>query len=539
MRQAKWDLRWDEDRAAAAVASGYWANRTVADHCAEWLVNKPDHVAVIDGDLTFTFRQLHAQARQLASGLIAYGLKPGETIAFQLPNWHEAVVLNLAAAMAGLILAPMTPIYRDREIGFMIADSRARMMFIPELFRGYDYPAMMRRLDLDIAVAVVRGNAAGFIAFSELLATDGDVPLAGSDPNDVKMIMYTSGTTGRAKGVLHTHNSLQAENRMRQVPLGLTDRDILYNPSTVTHVTGALYSLCLPFTLGCATILADIWDPAAAVAAMRRHRATGMMASTVFLEALTAEAKRQAEHLPDLRFYLCGGAQMRAETLTAASEQFTNCAFARVYGSTEVPNITTGITDRARLAECSETDGSIWECEAKVVDPQSGVPLSTGSEGEIAARGPQMFLGYTREEDNDGAFTVDGFFRTGDLGRIVDGFVTVTGRSKDLIIRAGENISPKEVEDILLRHPAIDDIAIVAMPSVRTGEMACAFIIPRDGASIDVAEIARFLIAAGLAKQKIPERIEIVHELPRTAIGKVRKDVLRTIARDFASSPTS
>lgn len=545
-----WAVRWNSDRAAASVHSGAWKNVTVATAAAALLARVPERILVIEGDRGFTVREIHAAAERLARALRRRGLVPGDTITFQLPNWHEAMIVSLAAAMAGLVLNPITPIYRDAEVGFMLDDSRSKLIFVPAAFRGYDFPAMVKRLLPGLAapvdVIVLRGDAAGFTSWDALLdegvgeeggEDGGELPLPGADPDAVKLVMYTSGTTGRAKGVIHSHNSLHAENWMRQAHLGIGPDDVLFNPSPVTHVTGMLYALCLPFTLGVTTILMDVWDASAAIASMRRHRATGMVASTIFLQELLAAGQAQDEHLPDLRFFLCGGAQVRPELILEATDHFANCAFSRIYGSTEVPMITAGVASRDLARLGAETDGQIFGTEARIVDPATGTPLPPGAVGEIVARGPQMFLGYTREADNRDAFDADGYFRMGDLGHLVaDDFIVVTGRKKDLIIRGGENISPKEVEDVLLGHPAIADVAIVAMPSARTGEKACAFVIARPGQTIDLAEIARFLIAAGLAKQKIPEHLELVDDLPRTAIGKVRKDVLRATARDIAAA---
>lgn len=536
-----WAMRWDPDCAARYVQSEIWSNKTVADHLAERLLSMPDQVAVIEEGRAVTFRELDGEARQLASALVQRGYRPGDTISFQLPNWREAVVIGLAAAMAGLVLGPITPIYRDAEVGFMLRDSCSKLLFISGSFRGYDYVAMAARLRRagasDIDIVVVRGDAGNFISYASLLdEAEGTVVLPGSDPDAVKLVMYTSGTTGRAKGVLHTHNSLQAENRIRHLHLGIDVGDILYNPSPVTHVTGMLYSLCMPFTLGITTILADVWNPVAAIGAMRRHRATGMIASTIFLEGLLDEARRQDEHLPDLRFYLCGGAQVRPELIREAASFFGNCIFSRIYGATEVPNITGGVNARANAAHGADTDGQIFGCEARIVDPLTGDPVPAGDEGEIVARGPQMLVGYTHEADNAPSFDSEGFFRMGDLGRIVhDDYIVVTGRKKDIIIRGGENISPKEIEDVLLSHPSIADIAIVAMPSVRTGEMACAFITPENGCTIGLSQISEMLVAAGFAKQKIPEHLELIDDMPRTAIGKIRKDVLRERARHIAA----
>lgn len=537
-----WQVRWDAHRAVEFVRAGVWVNKTVADHLAERLAANPDHVSVIEGERSFTLRELDTESTLLARALARRGYRPGDTISFQLPNWREAVVIGLAAAKAGLVLGPITPIYRDAELTFMLGDSRSRMLFVPDQFRNVDYLAMARRvriaMDRELEIVVVRAEADDCVSYARLLEEGRDeIALPGADPNAVKLVMYTSGTTGRAKGVLHSHNSLQSENWMRQQHLGVGPHDILYNPSTVTHVTGALYSLCMPFTLGITTVLADTWDPAAAVSTMRKHRATAMIASTIFLEGLLAEAKRQNEHLPDLRFYLCGGAQVRPELIREATEFFPNCAFSRIYGATEVPNITGGINSRANAELGATTDGQIIGCEARVVDPVTGAALASGAEGEIIARGPQMLIGYTRAEDTEEAIDSEGFFHMGDLGRIVENdFIVITGRKKDIIIRAGENISPKEIEDTLAGHPDIAEIAIVAMPNPRTGEIACAFIVPVLGRIVTLPQLADFLIAAGFAKQKIPEHVELVDDLPRTAIGKVRKDVLRERARSIAAA---
>ena len=534
-----WDVRWDEARAAALKAEGAWADKTIANYAAEILRDDPDRVVVVDRETPYTMRALHADAERLARALVQRGYKPGDIVSFQLPNWVETVVISLAATMAGLVTHPLVPIYRDSEVRFMLGDCRSKLIFIPGTFRKHDYREMMTRINGELVepvdVVVVRDNPAGFIGFEALLGeADPATPLPGSDPDAIKLVMYTSGTTGRAKGVLHSHNSLQAENRCRITHLGLKAGEVMFNPSPVTHVTGALYSLCLPFTAGITTVLLDVWDPQTGLDMMARHRVNGIVAATIFLQGFVDEAKKRGESLPDLRFFLCGGAQVPPELIREAARVFPNCVPSRIYGSTEVPCITAGVNTRDLVEEGATTDGEIWLADARVVDAADGQPNLSGEEGEIIANCPQMFLGYLRTEDNDAAFDPNGFFRMGDLGRLVDDrFIVVTGRKKDLIIRAGENISPKEIEDILFNHPAIADISIVAMPDARTGEAACAFVIPREGHTIDLAEIKRYLIEQKTAMQKIPERVEIVEEFPRTSVGKVRKDILRNIARDF------
>ena len=532
-----WDVRWDETRAAALKAEGAWADKTIADYAADILAKDPDRVVVIERERPFTMRALYADAERLARALVQRGYVPGDVISFQLPNWAETVVLSLAAAMAGLVTHPLVPIYRDSEVRFMLGDCRSKLIFIPGTFRKFDYRDMMRRLNAELAapvdVVVLRDDPGEFIGYETLLAeADATTPLPGADPDAVKLVMYTSGTTGRAKGVLHSHNSLQAENRCRITHLGLRDGEVMFNPSPVTHVTGALYSLCLPFTAGITTVLLDVWEPRLGLDMMARHKVNGIVAATIFLQGLVDEAKASGESLPDLRFFLCGGAQVPPDLIREAARVFPNCIPSRIYGSTEVPCITAGVNTRDLVEEGATTDGEIWLADARVVDAADGRPIPLGEEGEIIANCPQMFLGYLRPEDNDAAFDANEFFKMGDLGRLVeDRFIVVTGRKKDLIIRAGENISPKEIEDILFNHPAIADISIVAMPDPRTGEAACAFVVPREGQTIDLTEIKRFLVAHGTAMQKIPERLEIVKDFPRTSVGKVRKDLLREVAK--------
>jgi acyl-CoA synthetase (AMP-forming)/AMP-acid ligase II len=276
----------------------------------------------------------------------------------------------------------------------------------------------------------------------------------------------------------------------------------------------------------------DTWSGEAGVELINRHGCSFMGGATPFLRDLYLAAKARGDHLPSLKLYLCGGAAVPAELMRQASEQFTNCAMFRCHGCTEVPSTSFGIARRDALKWNSESDGRPGYSDLKLVDAATGGAVPWGAEGEVLLRGPQMMLGYLRAEDNREAFDAEGYFRTGDLARYVhDDWIVISGRKKDLIIRSGENLSPKEIEDALFEHPAIAEIAIVGMPSEKTGEAVCAFIVPNAGKSLDLAEIARFLIGKGLAKQKIPERVELVPELPKTPSGKIQKHILRDQAK--------
>jgi acyl-CoA synthetase (AMP-forming)/AMP-acid ligase II len=254
-----------------------------------------------------------------------------------------------------------------------------------------------------------------------------------------------------------------------------------------------------------------------------------------FLLGLIEAARKRGLTLPALRTFACGGAPMPAALLKEAMEVFPNCLTYRGFGSSEVPGLTSAPLSRDDVYHAAETDGFVWRAEVKVLDAVSGALLGPDEEGEFAAKCPQMFLGYLRAEDNLLALDQEGFFLMGDLGRLsLEGWLVVTGRKKDLIVRAGEKISPKEIEDIVLSHPQVIDVAIVAMPDARTGEAACMFVLPTPGATVTLDEITAFISQRGVARQKLPERLEIVTDFPRTESGKIRKNVLRDWAKALA-----
>jgi acyl-CoA synthetase (AMP-forming)/AMP-acid ligase II len=350
------------------------------------------------------------------------------------------------------------------------------------------------------------------------------------------MVMYTSGTTGRPKGVLHTHHSYDYKARQMGEFWGVGASDVVFMPSPVTHIAGAFWSFDICWRQGATTVLVDTWKPDEAIDLIESHRCTVSGGATPFLQQLMSAAAERPGALSSLRTFFCGGTTVSPDLIKKASATFPNCLIFRAYGSTEMTTAAMGIRDRSHALQGAETDGEIVPpVEIRIVD-DAGNAVADGEEGEILARGPELFGGYIHAKDNDNAFDDDGFFRMGDLGRRVYGnFLVITGRKKDIIIRSGENISPKEVEDVLLTHPAVEDVAIVAMPNAVTGEMGCAFLIPRPGQTIDLPEIQRHLAAGGLARQKFPEHLVLVDELPRVSSGKIQKEILRIRAREIAT----
>ena len=534
-----WELRWNPTLAERAVLEGDWPNRTIADDARDLVRTSPDRIQMIDGDEPHSCRELYEAAQRLAGCYERLGLTPGAVVSFQLPNWWEAAVVNLAAAMTGAVVNPIVPINRDAEVTYMLNESRSRIMFIPGVFRKYDYVAMMRRILPGLTRApiliVVRACVDGMMSFDEAIAGPPLIAPRAVDPDAVKLLMYTSGTTGRPKGVLHSHNSINADSLKMTAAMSLGPDDLTFSPSPVTHISGYLWALNVPWTCNVPVMMCDVWDAGLAFDRMKARRCSFMLGATPFLQDLLAVARDSDERLESLRYCMCGGAAVPPSLMREAAARFPNCIPFRLFGATEAPSMTRGPSSREELDFGAETDGRLYRCEVRIVDVTTGAPVQAGEEGEILVREPSMALGYARAEDNADAYDADGFFRTGDIGRLVAGdHIVCTGRKKDLIIRAGENISAKEIEDVLILCPRIAEVAIVAMPSRKTGERICAFVVPAAGEMVGLPDIAARIEAAGLARQKTPEWAVIVSELPRTAAGKVRKDQLRVAAAGIA-----
>jgi acyl-CoA synthetase (AMP-forming)/AMP-acid ligase II len=521
-----WSMRWDEARADAARDGGWWRDETIGTAATQLASADPGRLLVVDGHVRLDAGTLHMSATRLARSLVARGLAPGSVVSFMLPNWHEACVIYLATALAGLVAHPLVTAYREAELSFLLADSGSRVVFVPRRVRNAEILDMMRRATAGMArppeIVLVRDEEPGLASYADLLDEAGEAVLPAVDPDDVRMVIYTSGTTGRPKGVLHTHNTLGATVRQlaRYWEAGRGDGFLV--PSPISHIGGSIYAFEFPILFGTVAVLQEAWDAAQAVTLIDAHGCTHMAGATPFLEGLLTAAREANSRLPSLRVFVCGGASVPPTLIRAAADRFGNARVMRVFGLTEVPTITVGSRDRADIDHGAETDGRIGIADVRLIGD------GDGREGEVVARGPQMFVGYLHAEDEAGGFDGEGFFRTGDIAERVDGdYLRISGRAKDIIIRQGENIAPKEVEDLLVQHPGIADIAIVGLPSPKTGEMACAAIVPRAGHTPDVASLRAFLEERRLAKYKMPERVALIDALPRNAIGKVLKNKLR------------
>jgi cyclohexanecarboxylate-CoA ligase len=485
-------------------------------------------LAVHDEVRSLDYAEVAAAARSVAAGLRARGVEAGDRVVVQLPNWWETIVAAWGVFLAGGVLVPVVPIYRERELGFVIEQVRPAAVIAPSTYRGHDHSSTLRRLlaalQPSAALVTVRGDADDADGFSALLETAPEAPAPGANPDDIAVVLYTSGTSADPKGALHSHRTLIAEIRdvtswCRLEP----SRERVFMASPLSHITGLSYGILLPVDLGSPVVLQERWDPAEAVELIERHGCTFTVSATPFLRGLAeAYADRGRSRL---RTFVCGGADIPA-ALVRDAHHAMGTRIVRTYGSTELPTATMG-DPFGDLDAAADVDGiPMGGNEVTTRPDENGSP-------ELLVRGPELFLGYLDERLNADAFTPDGYFRTGDLAEITaDGAIRITGRIKDVINRGGEKFSAAEVEAALLTHPAVTDVAVVSYPDPVLVERACAFVVAHpELATPSVEELRALVVAAGMAVQKAPEMVISVVALPRTASGKVQRYVLRNQVR--------
>jgi acyl-CoA synthetase (AMP-forming)/AMP-acid ligase II len=518
--------------AAAYVERGLWREESVWHAFAATAARHAGKTAVVEGETRSTYAALAAAAERLAGGLATLGIGAGDVVAFQLPNWTETLAVLLACARLGAVANPILPIYRRREVGFILAESAARVVFVPGRYRDFDHAEMIRTLAPELpALAhtiVVREDAGpGAHAYAALAAAP---PLAIPPPGDagrIALLIYTSGTTADAKGVLHSHQTLLAEGRSLGPVHGLGSADTVLMPSPLTHISGIVHALLVPAVFGTTAVLMDRWEAGDALRRIAAERVTYMVGAPTFLRDLAHHPAAATTDVSSFRLFSCGGADVDPALVREAAARL-GCVAKRVYGSTEFPTITTTGPDDPPARRIESDGRPIGAAEVRLVD-DDGAPIAAGREGEILARGPECFLGYRRRALNAEAFTADGWFRTGDLAiQDTEGYLRISGRRKDIIIRKGENISARELEDLIAEHGAVAEVAVVGLPDAAAGEIACAVVRTRPGERPPtLVALCEHLAALGLSRRKLPERLEVVDDLPRTASGKVLKRALR------------
>jgi 3-phosphoshikimate 1-carboxyvinyltransferase len=474
------------------------------------------------GKLTeWTFGELQDAAERWAALLLELGIKPGEPVAYQLPNLLEFVAVSLAAMRIGAICEPLMPIFRERELEFMLRASETRVLIVPREFRRHDHGTMALGLKGQVAslehVVILEDAVLG--------AHASDTP--GPTAEMSAQLLFTSGSTGEPKGVLQTHRSLNQAAQMHIRHFGLTYDDVIYIPSPIAHQTGFLYGMWIALTLGAPQVVQTVWDAEVAFDAMQSTGVTFVQAATPFLADLVRVAGERGETLGALKNFVATGTAIPRE-LAKTARTALGADVGGAFGTTEsclgaafVPGED---PDRAWSTDGRALDG----ITLRIVD-DAGAELPAGEEGNFEVLTPTMFEGYlNRPELTAAAVTADGYYRTGDLARIdAEGYLKITGRVKDVINRGGEKVPVVEVEQVLYTHPAIREVAIVAMPDERLGERACAFVVLRPGGELDFEKMQQYLDAQRVSKPYWPERLEIVDALPYTPSGKIQKFVLR------------
>ncbi|HAN4397517.1 TPA: medium-chain fatty-acid--CoA ligase [Escherichia coli] len=528
-------LTFNEQRRAAYRQQGLWGDASLADYWQQTARAMPDKIAVVDNHgASYTYSALDHAASCLANWMLAKGIESGDRIAFQLPGWCEFTVIYLACLKIGAVSVPLLPSWREAELVWVLNKCQAKMFFAPTLFkqtRPVDLilPLQNQLPQLQKIVGVDKlAPATSSLSLSQIIADNTPLTTAITTHGDeLAAVLFTSGTEGLPKGVMLTHNNILASERAYCARLNLTWQDVFMMPAPLGHATGFLHGVTAPFLIGARSVLLDIFTPDACLALLEQQRCTCMLGATPFVYDLLNLLEKQPADLSALRFFLCGGTTIPKKVARECQQR--GIKLLSVYGSTESsPHAVVNLDDP--LSRFMHTDGyAAAGVEIKVVD-DARKTLPPGCEGEEASRGPNVFMGYFDEPELTArALDEEGWYYSGDLCRMDEaGYIKITGRKKDIIVRGGENISSREVEDILLQHPKIHDACVVAMPDERLGERSCAYVVLKaPHHSLSLEEVVAFFSRKRVAKYKYPEHIVVIEKLPRTASGKIQKFLLR------------
>ncbi|RIV97902.1 medium-chain fatty-acid--CoA ligase [Escherichia coli] len=538
-------LTFNEQRRAAYRQQGLWGDASLADYWQQTARAMPDKIAVVDNHgASYTYSALDHAASCLANWMLAKGIESGDRIAFQLPGWCEFTVIYLACLKIGAVSVPLLPSWREAELVWVLNKCQAKMFFAPTLFkqtRPVDLilPLQNQLPQLQQIVGVDKlAPATSSLSLSQIIADNTPLTTAITTHGDeLAAVLFTSGTEGLPKGVMLTHNNILASERAYCARLNLTWQDVFMMPAPLGHATGFLHGVTAPFLIGARSVLLDIFTPDACLSLLEQQRCTCMLGATPFVYDLLNLLEKQPADLSALRFFLCGGTTIPKKVARECQQR--GIQLLSVYGSTESsPHAVVNLDDP--LSRFMHTDGyAAAGVEIKVVDDARKI-LPPGCEGEEASRGPNVFMGYFDEPELTArALDEEGWYYSGDLCRMDEaGYIKITGRKKDIIVRGGENISSREVEDILLQHPKIHDACVVAMPDERLGERSCAYVVLKaPHHSLSLEEVVAFFSRKRVAKYKYPEHIVVIEKLPRTASGKIqkfllRKDIMRRLTQD-------
>ena len=525
----------DLTRRAAMIAAGHWHDKTLLERLDHAVATTPDKTAIVafragtDGETRLSYRELDRRATLVARHLSRLGVGQGDVVSFQLPNWWEFSVLHLACLKIGAVSNPLMIIFRERELRFMLRLAETKVFVAPARFRNFDHAAMAAGIrdelpDLEHVFIVDGEERESFARLLDPLDDDA-TPLPGASPDDVIQLLYTSGTTGEPKGVMHTSNTMLSNLFPFAQRLGLGADDVIHMPSPMGHQLGFMYGLVLPVLLGSTAILQDIFDPREMARQVISEGATFTMGATPFLNDFVAHVEESGQATPSLKVFVSAGAPIPRALVTKA-RSVLGAAIISGWGMSENGAVTTTCLDDPEELTTNTDGRALPGTQVQVVDAQ-GETVPAGTEGRLLVRGCSNFVGYLKRPELAN-IDAEGWFDTGDMARMDEnGYIRIAGRSKDIIIRGGENIPVVEVENLLYRHPAVAVVAIVGYPDERLGERACAYVVPREGASFTFEDMTSYLREQKTAVQYIPERLEIVADLPRTPSGKIKKFKLR------------
>lgn len=536
---SKLKVNLDGDLRERYRREGYWGDATLLDYWKMSALCFPEKTAVVDSLGTeFTYRELDRESDKLAGYLVRSGVEDGDVVSVQMANWAEFTLIYAACLKAGAVINPLMPTFRRTELLQRMGKCGSKVYITMESFRDWDYIAQGLELQKELPglkklVVVDKRerypDTAGVVDhLSDILAESAPIEAyarAGAD--DVAVILFTSGTEGRAKGVMLTHNNICANQKGYVAMTHLSSGDTMLMPVPVAHATGLMYGVTIPFMTGMKSVLLERFNPEKSLELIEKHRCSVIMGPTVIAyDILRAIEQDNSFDLTSLKYFYCGGSPIPRSVLEKGMEH--NIRILGVYGQTEsAPHCV--MSPYSSKEQVLKYDGHpIPGVEVKIVGAD-GSPAQSGEEGEEYSRGPNVFVGYVGEPEMTEAAFADGWLRSGDLCRQYDGgYIRVTGRKKDIIIRGGENLSSTEIEDLLLRIPAIKEAAVVGYPDERLGEKVCACLVLNEPSKpFTIQEMQRFMSDYGVAKYKWPERLEFLEALPRTESGKVEKYRLR------------
>ncbi|MBT4488778.1 MAG: AMP-binding protein [Rhodospirillaceae bacterium] len=524
----------------ARVAAGEWRNQTLDDCLRRHAAERGEQLVLIDRKWRLTFAELDRLAHRAACGLYQLGIRPGDVISIQLPNWAEWLILHCAATKLGAVTNSIGAVYRQHEVGYILGYAETALLLIPDRYRNFDYTEMVAELWPDLPHlkhVFVAGEEVpkSMRRFDELLTKAWEDEVSSAtidqlrpDPNMVATLIFTSGTTAEPKGVMHTHNTMGAGTDQLNDTVGFALGDAIFMASPVGHTTAVIAGARLPVQYGLTAVWQEHWDAAAAVDLIHGERCIYTLSATPFLHGLMNAPNASRQKLKSLKTFACGGAPIPRELVKQADEDF-DLFVSAIYGSSETL-INSAVSPDAPMVRRYSTDGRIIPgVEGRLVDLETGEPAGPDDEGELQIQSAARYAGYYKDPETTRQVNLEGgWYATGDICTLdAEGYVSVVGRKKDMIIRGGANISAREIEELLFTHTKIVSAACVAMPDPVLSERVCAYVICAPGESLTFEEMISFLRGKQISAWKLPERLEIRDEFPMTPSGKIQKFLLR------------